>query len=687
MNAPKALNKIRIIFGVNDFLVGGMQQQFVEQIKFYDRNRFEIILVTLFDFPGKETLYGELPPDLEVHRLDFRSSLDLRNWWRVYRLLRRIKPDIVVSSLFTSNLVFRLLKPMVGYVSIAREHSTHIDRPLSRRLVNRLLAHCSYRIVAISTTVADFTSKHEGISREKFVVIHNGINKNAFQVALDRASSKDELKAEMGFGSACHLVLTVGRLTKAKNQKLLLEGFAQFQKSYPDYRLGIVGDGELRRLLEDHARNLGIAGAVIFFGSRRDVVRFYKAADAFILTSDREGFSNVCLEAMAAGLPPISTVVGGPDEYIKDGVNGFLIPARNAESIAATLDRAVKSGSGLRGNALATAEHFAIQSTVVKYEQLFNDAMGQTRGLRALLKPLWNSSGVFWLRGICFNAFEYVTGYSLERRRFKKATGYELDLKHPESLNQKINWKKIYDRNPLLVTTADKYLVHQYVGSALGTEADEVLIPLLHVTDDPADIPFDSLPDEYVIKTNHDSGGHVIVQKGEQPDRAAIVAQLKQWLSKPYGLFKHEWAYQSIPRKVIIEKLLRGEDGDLAQDYKFHVFNGTCRFIHTTPKVNGVRTGRRSLFTPEWKHLPVGWKHPEGPDIPPPPRFEDMKRIAEKLAQPFDYVRVDLYYADGRVYFGELTHYHGSGMEAFDPRSFDFEAGKWWNIIPRYWLK
>jgi hypothetical protein len=249
-------------------------------------------------------------------------------------------------------------------------------------------------------------------------------------------------------------------------------------------------------------------------------------------------------------------------------------------------------------------------------------------------------------------------------------------------------WKKIYDRNPLIPLTSDKYLVREYVKETLGIdEAGKILVPLLYVTDDPETIPFDTLPEEYIIKTNHDSGGNIIVRKGEIPDRKKIIAQLKKWMSTPYGVFKHEWGYEQIRRKVIIEKLIRGEDGDLAQDYKFHMFNGKCRFIHTTPKVNGERSGKRSLFTPEWKLLPVGWKHAAGPDVAPPPLLSEMVRIAEKLAAPFDYVRVDLYYAAGRVYFGELTHYHGGGMERFDPGSFDFEAGKWWDIVPDYWMK
>lgn len=304
------------------------------------------------------------------------------------------------------------------------------------------------------------------------------------------------------------------------------------------------------------------------------------------------------------------------------------------------------------------------------------------------MRTLWNMPATLYVRAALFGAYEHATGYAHERRRFEESLGYPLNLKAPKSLNEKIVWKKLFDRNPLLPVTSDKFAVRQYVRDTLGAEeGDSVLIPLLHASADPGTIPFDRLPDEYIIKTNHDSGGHVIVRKGDVVDRKAIVRKFKGLLMRPYGALKQEWAYWPISRKVIVEELLRGEDGDLAQDYKFHVFHGTCRFIHTTPKVNGERSGKRSLFTPAWEQLAVGWKHAQGPYVPPPQGLVEMVRIAERLAAPFDYVRVDLYTVSGRIYFGELTHYHGSGRERFNPESFDFEAGEWWHAERDYWLK
>lgn len=308
--------------------------------------------------------------------------------------------------------------------------------------------------------------------------------------------------------------------------------------------------------------------------------------------------------------------------------------------------------------------------------------------IRPTLHAVWNSPPLWRIRGAFFNVQESLNGYQYEKKKFFKKHGYELDLEHPKSYSQKLIWKKIHDRNPLIPQTADKYGVREYVKETLGEKkAEDILVPLYYVTDNPATIPFDKLPEEYIIKATHDSGGFVIVRKGETVDREAIIKRMRWLLRQPYGLFKKEWSYWTIKPQVIVEKLLRGDDGDLAQDYKFHVFNGVCQFIHTTPKVNSVRTGKRSLFTRDWTYLPVGFKYPAGPAVEPPVCLPEMVRLAEKLATQFDYARVDFYCAKGHIYFGEITHYHGSGMDKLTPTSFDFEIGETWKLVPDYWRK
>lgn len=262
------MKKIKIVFGVNDFLVGGMQRQLAEQVRHFDMDQFDITLITLFQFPDKATFYDELPNGLKVHRLNFSGSHDIKEWRRLYGLLRDIKPDIVVSSLFFSNTIFRVLKPFVGYISIAREHNTYIFKIKLHQFIDRVLSYLSYRIVAVSNTVADFTAQQEGIRRGKFVVIHNGIDVELIQNKLKLLPSKEDIKNELGLVGK-KIVVNVARLTSQKNHKMLIDGFLLFQKRFPDYVLIITGDGSLRNDLEEYVASFNAENIILLWQSAR----------------------------------------------------------------------------------------------------------------------------------------------------------------------------------------------------------------------------------------------------------------------------------------------------------------------------------------------------------------------------------------------------------------------------------
>ncbi len=368
--------KIRIVFGVNDFLVGGMQRQFIEQLRFFNAERYEISLVTLFDFPGQSDLYADLPTSLEVHKLAFKSVRDVRSWVALYRLLKECKPDIVVSSLFFSNMVFRVLKPFLGYVVIPCEHNTYTGKRFFERCVDQLLAGISYRIIAVSSTVASFTARQEHIPISKFEIIQNGIDVRAWQEDIQVLPTKEVIREELGLPKHAQVLLTVARLMPQKNHALLLESFAQVYAVHHDVVLVIVGDGPLRKKLGAKAKELGIEEAVYFFGVRSDVAKFYKASDVFVLTSDIEGFALVCIEAMSAGLPVVSTTTAGPDEYIQDSINGYLVE-HAALQIAEGIEKVFKAGTQkFVDGALATACTYDIKTSVRKYEALFERAVG-----------------------------------------------------------------------------------------------------------------------------------------------------------------------------------------------------------------------------------------------------------------------------------------------------------------------
>ena len=284
--------------------------------------------------------------------------------------------------------------------------------------------------------------------------------------------------------------------------------------------------------------------------------------------------------------------------------------------------------------------------------------------------------GIYFLNKIC--------NYQLEKIRFYKHLRYHLNLKNPKSFNEKIVWKKIYDRNPLLPVTADKYEVRSYIKEVLGEEkAREILVPLLYATDQPKTIPFERLPSFFIVKPNHASGSNIIIENSNY-DKKRIIKTCKRWLKTLYGLEKMEWAYQPIKRKIVIEQLLHDEDGSILKEFRFHMFHGKCKFIRVI--FDRMNHSSISSFDEEWNFLSV--KKPnrlQGPKIKKPKNYEIMLELAEKLSKHFDFVRVDLYDLNGKIYFGELTHYPGSGMGKNEPQSFAFELGKHWKIEPEYW--
>jgi glycosyltransferase involved in cell wall biosynthesis len=353
--------RIKVIFGLNDLLVGGMQRQFTEQLKHFDRTRFDISLVTLFSFPEKPDLYAELPKDLAVTRLSFSGLFDFSSWMTLYTLLRREKPDIVVSSLFAANMIFRVLQPFFRYIPIAREHNTYVDKPLWQRLVDRILASHSQPIVTVSCGVADFTAKQEGIPRNRFEVIRNGIDITAFQQRLRAISDKSKEHKP--------ILLCVARFQEQKNHLLLLDGFVKFLCIEPRARLILVGYGPLEDMLQKRVVDLGIEQSVIFTGIQKDVAPFFKVADMYVSTSRIEGLSNSYLEALAAGIPIIATKTAGTDELINEGINGLFIPETTPEAVAETLTRGMRLQSG--AIIVELARQFDIRDTVRAYEDLF----------------------------------------------------------------------------------------------------------------------------------------------------------------------------------------------------------------------------------------------------------------------------------------------------------------------------
>lgn len=243
-------------------------------------------------------------------------------------------------------------------------------------------------------------------------------------------------------------------------------------------------------------------------------------------------------------------------------------------------------------------------------------------------------------------------------------------------------WRKIFDRNPLFPQILDKFGARSYVMESLGKEGEGILIPLLLVTEDPADIPFEFLPEEYIVKPNHGSGWYIIVGQKNGAPREEIIRQGRQWMKKIYGRRRMEWAYRDIQPRIMVEQLLRDRQGRLASDFKFHVFYGKVEWVFVMHDRFGSRSAARYLR--DFTRLDSGPAScTRATDIPEPENFERMVKIAEKLGQPFDYIRVDLYNVEGGIYFGEFTLYPASGLNPME-KAMDFRMGEKWNLNRKF---
>ena len=261
-------------------------------------------------------------------------------------------------------------------------------------------------------------------------------------------------------------------------------------------------------------------------------------------------------------------------------------------------------------------------------------------------------------------------------RKYKAAMGRDLSLSKPVTFNEKLQWLKLYDRRPEYTVMADKLAVRQYITEKLG---EEHLIPLLGVWDDPDDIDFDLLPNQFVLKCNHNSGlGMCICKDKSTLDIEKVRSELRKGLREDYYQKTREWVYKDIPRKIICEKFMTNGGQEL-EDYKIHNFNGEAKFVLVCRDRFSDTGLTEDFFTPQWEHLPV--KRPKlanaSVPIPRPEHLEQMLEFSKILSKDIPFVRTDFYVIEGKVYFGEITFFPASGMATFHPARWDATFGSW----------
>ncbi len=250
--------------------------------------------------------------------------------------------------------------------------------------------------------------------------------------------------------------------------------------------------------------------------------------------------------------------------------------------------------------------------------------------------------------------------------------GTELNLDNPITFNEKLQWLKLHDRKEEYFKLADKYEAKMVVSGTIG---EKYVVPVIQVCDSFDEICIEKLPDKFVIKSTHDSGGVKICRDKSKFDFSLLKIDFDQRLKENYFYCEREWAYKGIKPRIIIEELLESDGSADVWDYKFFCFNGEVKLIQVD--FDRSTDHHRNLYTEQWEYMDASIKYPNNPNIiiPKPSKFDEMLWCVKKLAKGIPHVRIDLYYVNERIYFGEFTFYHGGGYELFLPEELGIKLG------------
>ena len=270
--------------------------------------------------------------------------------------------------------------------------------------------------------------------------------------------------------------------------------------------------------------------------------------------------------------------------------------------------------------------------------------------------------------------FDKMDDESFLKMAYKRKLGKELNLDNPETFNEKLQWLKLHDRRPEYTMMVDKFEVKEYVSNIIGKEH---IIPTIGVWDSFDDIDFQQLPDKFVLKCTHDSGGLAICKDKESFDKVAAKKKIEKSLQSNFYRGGREWPYKNVIPRIIAEKYMEDTEGNGLTDYKFYCFNGSPEYLYVSQGMDNHKTARISFLTMNWENAPFGRKdYMQFEKLPPKPqRFDEMKLIAKKLSKDHSFLRVDLYEIKGEIYFSELTFSPCCGFMPFVPDEFDKKLG------------
>ena len=267
---------------------------------------------------------------------------------------------------------------------------------------------------------------------------------------------------------------------------------------------------------------------------------------------------------------------------------------------------------------------------------------------------------------------KFISDEKYIKRQYKSRTGKILDLQNPTLYNEKVQYTKLYFRDKRIKVLVDKYGVREFVKNTIG---EKYLTKLYGVYDNVDEIPFDKLPEKFVIKLTNGSGYNIICENKTKKKIKIIKNRFKKWIKVDFYMLGREWAYKDVKNRIICEEFLESDEPYGLNDYKVFCFNGEPKMI----QVDYARftKHKRNLYTPNWEFIDerVAYENDPNAEISKPKNLSEMLDCASKLSKGFPHVRVDFYSINERLVFGEMTFYHGAGYLHFENENFEKKLG------------
>lgn len=275
-------------------------------------------------------------------------------------------------------------------------------------------------------------------------------------------------------------------------------------------------------------------------------------------------------------------------------------------------------------------------------------------------------------RNLYSSRYKSLSDEDYLKRMFKIKMGYELNLQDPRTFNEKINWLKLYNRNPLYTTMVDKHAVKAYVSNIIG---ESHVIKELGVYGSSSEINLSLLPDKFVLKTNHGCGSMVICKNKDNVNWDFEFCKLDEALSDNYYFHCREWVYKDVKPCILAEEYMKDSEYDVLPVYKIFCFDGSPFLIQTIKNDKQINESI-DYFDINWKRLKLKQNFPNSKHpLSKPSNLQEMLDLARKLTKGIPFVRCDFYSIEGKVFFSEFTFYSDAGFERFHPKKWDFILG------------